>query len=129
MAAKAQKIESLNQRGRVGREGEALAADFLSAQGFTMIARNWRCRMGELDLIAVRDGRLHFVEVKARRNQRFGYPEEAVSRTKRQRWFRAIELWLQSHAPAQAAYQADVITILWVAGKPKIDWIQNVELV
>ncbi len=129
MAAKAQKIDSLNQRGRVGREGEALAADFLSAQGFTMIARNWRCRMGELDLIAVRDGRLHFVEVKARRNQRFGYPEEAVSRTKRQRWFRAIELWLQSHAPAQAAYQADVITILWVAGKPKIDWIQNVELV
>lgn len=128
MATKAQKIVPLNERGQVGREGEALAADFLSRQGFVIVERNWRCRLGELDLIAARDGCLHFIEVKTRRSQRFGYPEEAVSRTKRQRWLRAIEVWLQSHAPAQAAYQADVITVLWIAEKPTIDWIQNVEL-
>lgn len=128
MASKAQKITVPNERGRTGRQGEDLAADFLEKQGFTIIARNWRCRLGEIDLIVERDQRVRFVEVKTRRGTAFGYPEEAVSSTKRLRWARSIELWLQLHAPRVTAYQADVISILWKTAEPEIVWIENVEL-
>lgn len=129
MASKAQKITVPNERGRIGRQGEDLAADFLEKQGFTILARNWRCRLGEIDLIVERDQRVRFVEVKTRRGTAFGYPEEAVSATKRQRWARSIELWLQLHAPRVTAYQADVVSILWKTTEPEIVWIENVELV
>lgn len=127
MASKAQKIVRPNERGQVGRQGEELAANFLLRQGFTIIARNWRCRLGEIDLIVGRQGVVHFVEVKTRRGTAFGYPEESVDRAKRQRWFRAIEFWLQSEAPQVRTYQADVISILWKTVEPEIEWIQNVE--
>lgn len=127
MAPKAKKITRLNVRGEIGRQGESLAADFLFAQGFVLTARNWRCRMGEIDLIMEREGKVHFIEVKTRRTTTFGYPEEAVSYAKRCRWFRAIEAWLQAH-PRIQVYQADVISIFLEASGPKIEWIENVGL-
>lgn len=126
MAPKAQKIISPNERGQVGRQGEALAADFLVAEGFTIVARNWRCRFGEIDLIVARDKDIRFVEVKTRRGTGFGYPEESVSFTKRQHWFRTMELWLQKEAPLVKRYQADVISILLRGTTPEINWIQNI---
>lgn len=126
MASKAQKIVRPNERGQVGRQGEELAADFLQGHGCTIVLRNWRCRFGEIDLIVEREGMIHFVEVKTRRGSTFGYPEESVSRAKRQRWFRAIEYWLQYEAPHVRAYQADVVAILWKTNEPEIEWIQNV---
>ncbi len=126
MAPKAQKIVRPNERGQIGRQGEQLAVDFLEAQGCVIVARNWRCRFGEIDIIAERDRIIHFIEVKTRRGSAFGYPEESVTSAKRQRWFRAIEYWLQFVAPQVRTYQADVISILWTMGEPRIEWIQNV---
>lgn len=128
MAAKAKKITPPNRRGQVGRQGEELAADFLQQRGFTIIERNWHCRAGEIDLIVEREGIIRFVEVKTRRTMTFGYPEEAVSFSKRQRWFRAIEFWVQQHGQIQVIYQADVISILWTTQEPAIEWIENVEV-
>lgn len=77
-----------------GRRGEALAAHFLTHRGYEILARNYRTRRGEIDLIA-RDGKtVVFVEVKARTGSRFGSPCEAVDAKKQQRLRLAAEEWL-----------------------------------
>ncbi len=64
-----------NARGTLGSSGERLAAGWLEARGFRVLARNWRCAYGELDLIAEEAGELVFIEVKTRRGIAHGAPE------------------------------------------------------
>ena len=68
-----------------GQAGEDRAAAWYRAHGYEVLARNWRCREGELDLVVRRGRTLVFVEVKARRTDRFGIPAEAVTPTKQRR--------------------------------------------
>jgi putative endonuclease len=72
-------------RQRLGARGEQLAADWYAARGYQVVARNWRCREGELDLVLARDGELVFCEVKTRSSDRFGTPAEAVTPAKQRR--------------------------------------------
>ena len=67
----------------VGRYGEQCAADHLAAAGLEILARNWRCRAGELDIVARDGSQLVFVEVKTRSSLAFGTPAEAVDRRSR----------------------------------------------
>jgi len=67
---------------KVGEWGERLAAEFLTEKGYEVIERNYRFSHGEIDLIARTEELLVFVEVKARSGSYFGYPEEAVTRSK-----------------------------------------------
>ena len=73
------------QRQRLGARGERLAAAWYRAHGYTVVARNWRCREGEIDLIVARRGELVFCEVKTRSSDRFGVPAEAVTPAKQAR--------------------------------------------
>jgi putative endonuclease len=73
------------RRQRLGARGEQLAADWYLARGYTVVARNWRCREGELDLVLARDGELVFCEVKTRTSDRFGTAAEAVTYAKQRR--------------------------------------------
>jgi putative endonuclease len=70
---------------RLGSRGEALAAAWYEAAGYEVVARNWRCREGEIDLVVQRGGELVFCEVKTRTSDRFGVPAEAVTAAKQQR--------------------------------------------
>ncbi|HEX6417156.1 MAG TPA: YraN family protein [Acidimicrobiales bacterium] len=72
-------------RQRLGARGEQLAADWYASRGYRVVARNWRCREGEIDLVVTRDGELVFCEVKARSSDRFGTPAEAVTPAKQRR--------------------------------------------
>ncbi len=128
MASQAKKIAQPNERGAIGRQGEDLAAAFLQKEGFRIIARNWRCRAGEIDLIAQRDLELRFVEVKTRRGMDFGYPEESVTYAKRQHLVRALEYWLQQHPSPGISCQIDVLSVLLTTQPPTIDWLQNISL-
>lgn len=85
----------------LGRRGETLAAEYLTAEGLVILARNWRCAEGELDIVAT-DGvnTLVFCEVKTRSGTGFGAPVEAVTRAKRRRIRRLAFLWLTSMRPA-----------------------------
>lgn len=94
-----------------GAHGEALAAAWYEASGFTIIDRNWRRREGEIDLVARRDRLLVFCEVKARSSERFGMPFEAVTRTKQQRLRRLGAMWLAEHAVRGLELRFDVASV------------------
>ena len=66
-------------RGGLGARGEDIAAAFLQAHGYTIQRRNYRCRYGEIDLVCTHDAVLVFCEVKLRRSNSFGMPEEAIT--------------------------------------------------
>jgi putative endonuclease len=91
------------RRQRLGARGEQLAADWYAARGYTVVARNWRCREGELDLVVARDGELVFCEVKTRTSDRFGTPAEAVTFAKRRRIRGLAARFLAEHAAASGA--------------------------
>ncbi len=99
----------------VGRFGEQVAAEHLEQAGLVVIDRNWRCRDGELDLVA-REGRvLVFVEVKTRSSFAFGSPAEAVDRRKAERIRRLGVRWIDEHrdglAPV-ASIRFDLVAVL-----------------
>lgn len=78
----------------LGKIGEEFAANLLELQGYRILERNFRCRMGEIDLIAEKDGEISFVEVKTRKSARFGRPAEAVNSEKQRRMRKAAEFYL-----------------------------------
>ena len=113
---------------RLGRWGEDLAAAFLEKKGCRIVDRNWKCRFGELDLVAEGEGYLCFVEVKLRRTQRFGTGAEQVDQRKREKLRITAELYLQER-PAVLQPRFDVIEVLAPNGlgtkNPKIRHIEG----
>jgi len=86
-------------RAETARRGEDAAAAYLERIGMTVEARNWRCPAGEIDIIAVDGPELVFVEVKTRRSERTGTPEEAVTPAKQRRIARVAEAYVRSEHP------------------------------
>lgn len=101
----------------LGRAGEDLAAEHLRSLGYEVIDRNWRCREGELDLIALDDGVLVACEVKTRRGTRFGSPVEAVTPTKLARLRGLAQAYLAAHDLPARGVRIDVVGILAVPGQ------------
>lgn len=97
----------------LGRSGEEAVAGWYRERGYEVIARNWRCRDGEIDLI-LRHGRSYvFCEVKARSSAAFGAPVEAVGPRKQARLRRLATRWLTEAAPGRAAeLRFDVASVL-----------------
>lgn len=83
-------------RQRLGASGEDQAAAWYLAQGYEVVARNWRCREGEIDLICTRGRTLVFCEVKTRSSAAFGHPAEAVTPTKQRRLRLLATRWLEA---------------------------------
>ena len=81
----------------LGRAGEERAARYFEAQGFTVLARNWRCRDGEIDLVVGDRSAVVVVEVKTRRGEGFGHPFEAIDARKRGRLWRLTTAWASAH--------------------------------
>jgi putative endonuclease len=78
-------------------------AEWYRARGYEILARNWRCRQGELDLVVRGNGALVFCEVKTRTSDAFGLPAEAVTRQKQARVRRLAAIWLSEQGPTDAA--------------------------
>lgn len=105
----------------VGEGKERLAEAFLKKQGLQLLARNHRCRQGEIDLV-MRDAEiLVFVEVRFRRSRGYGSPEETVDRRKQGRLIATAGHYLQSH-PSTLPCRFDVIAI---SGQDEIRWIKS----
>lgn len=95
----------------VGAEGEDLAAQWYVRAGYQVVARNWRCREGELDLILRGHGAIVFCEVKTRSSDAFGTPAEAVGPVK-QRRIRALAAQFLRQHPQPGAIRFDVAAVL-----------------
>lgn len=94
-----------------GKFGEDCAAKFLEAKGYSIVARNFRIRSSEIDIIAKFDDVLVFVEVKARSNIRHGLPREAVTIRKQKKIIEAASVFLQDESFSECACRFDVIEI------------------
>jgi putative endonuclease len=110
-AAKAVAAVTLERR-RLGQLGEQLAADRLARQGYEIVERNYRCPAGEIDIVARLAGRWVFVEVRTRRGNRFGTPEESVTARKRAHLIASAEHYLQDHDAAEADWRIDAVAIV-----------------
>lgn len=99
----------------LGRHGEQLAADLLIESGLTIIDRNWRCRAGEIDIVAADGAVLVICEVKTRTGSVFGTPLEAISRAKAARLRRLAIAWVTSHGVFFEQIRIDAIGILRAA--------------
>ena len=100
-------------RAEIGALGEQLAVDYLRSLGLRVVQRNWRCRYGELDVIAADDaaGAVVFVEVKTRTSDRFGGVEQAVSPQKVRRLRRLAGLWLAAQDGNWSQVRIDVVGV------------------
>lgn len=102
-------------RRTTGQRGEALAAAYLQRQGYGIIATNWRCAAGEIDIVAIDRQELVFVEVRARRGDRLGSAAESVTAAKQRRLVALAESYLhqleQERRPWDGPYRIDVIAI------------------
>jgi putative endonuclease len=102
----------------LGRRGEDEAVQYLERRGLVVLSRNWRCRDGELDVVAVDGDRLVVCEVKTRSGTRFGEPAEAVTPRKAARIRRLTQAWLSTHHVRWCEIRFDVVAVLMEPDRP-----------
>jgi putative endonuclease len=107
---------------RAGARAEELCAELLRGAGLRVLARNWRCRHGEIDLVAEDRGTLVFAEVRYRRDQRYGGAAESVTAAKRARLVAAARLYLMRRPDTDCRF--DVLLLDSLEGRG-IQWIRN----
>jgi putative endonuclease len=98
-------------RVKLGQQGENLAAEELTRRGYEIVARNWRCQVGEADVVARRDDVYHFFEVRARRGREYGTPEESVTPSKRQRMIDVALSYLGEHELTDADWRIGFVAV------------------
>lgn len=99
----------------LGARGEEAAARFLANRGYEILDRNWTCAAGEADIVARDANVIVFVEVKTRSDASMGFPAEAVTAKKRQRYERIACLYLERHAFTEMLVRFDVISLVAIA--------------
>lgn len=113
-------------RNKLGTRGEELAVRALKKNGYHILERNFRCRSGEIDIIAQDGKTLVFIEVKTRNSTEFGHPVEAVTSKKQYRISKTALHYLSRHDLFDRDARFDVISVLTSGdNKPVIDIIRN----
>ena len=98
-------------RQQLGNVGEEIAVRELARRGYVVRERNWRCPEGELDIVAERDEALVFVEVRTRRGDHFGTPEESITPAKRAHLIASAQAYLQAHPLEERDWRIDVVAV------------------
>jgi putative endonuclease len=103
----------MSRREELWRESEEAAWQEYRRRGYHLVARNWRCRLGELDLVVARDGLVAFCEVKSRATAVGSYPHDAVTRAKQRKVRALAEAFVRTRGGAASAqYRFDVASVL-----------------
>jgi putative endonuclease len=120
-------VTAARARSTVGRWGEDLVATYLVGRGMVIVERNWRCPLGEVDIVALHERTLVLVEVKTRTTQRFGSAVEAVTPSKLARLRKLAARWLHDHPVHPDHVRIDVVGVLIPhRGAPQIDHREGV---
>jgi putative endonuclease len=110
------------RRAQLARRGEDLACELLAAAGLRVVARNWRCRDGEIDVVAAADGLLVVCEVKTRAGEGFGSPAAAVTGAKQRRLRRLAAAYLAQAGLPPVRVRFDVVAVTWRRGTvPRVE--------
>lgn len=110
--ARTAQTRGMKAKDQLGRAGEELAAEYLSAAGYDVLERNWRCPQGEIDLVA-RDGNtLVITEVKTRSSLDYGHPFEAVTAAKLSRLYLLAAAWIREHPAECSRWRVDAVSVL-----------------
>jgi len=108
-----------------GKEGEKIAAAYLKKNGYRIIEINFRCPIGEIDIVAKEKNDLVFVEVKTRKSMELGYPEQAVG-IRKQKKMSQLALWyLQKRKIADTNARFDVVAVTLIPEKNEVKLIKN----
>lgn len=115
------------KRKDIGALGEKLAGNFLTRRGFQILETNYRCKEGEMDIIARDSECLVFVEVRTKTNRNFGIPEESITAVKKKRLMSVAHRYQETHNDLPSSWRIDVIAIeLDRSDKPaRIELIEN----
>lgn len=114
-------------RRALGAVGEQVAVDHLLAAGFEVVERNWRCRLGEIDVVAREGPVLVAVEVKTRRSGATGHPLEAITPAKAARLRTLLARWLATHDERAPQVRLDAVAV-WAggAGSPRVEHVRGI---
>lgn len=110
---------------RVGRWGEDLAAGLLRSRGMRVLARNWSCAAGEVDLIALAGATLVFCEVKTRRSAAAGHPLESIHPAKQRQLEQLAERWLAEFGPFGGAIRFDAVAVTGTPARPRLQHVEG----
>ncbi|MHA7155180.1 YraN family protein [Arthrobacter sp. TMN-50] len=112
---------------RLGRRGEALAAAYLERVGLQLVDHNWRCPLGEIDLVAIDGSTLVIIEVKTRSSLNFGHPLEGISAVKLQRLYLLAAQWALAHDLRFPEVRVDAVAVVDDGtGSPQIEYLRAV---
>ena len=115
----------VNQRQKFGKESESMAARHLKKNGYKILEQNYRTKLGEIDIIAKDRDTLVFVEVKAKRSDRFGHPKEAVTLKKQRKISQVALIYLSATNQRNAKARFDVVAILATEDSTSIEIVKN----
>lgn len=110
----------------IGKIGEDLAVKYLEQVGYKILQRNFECRQGEIDIIALYKNEIIFIEVKTRTNIKFGNPADAVDRSKQKHLLKAVKYYLYSRNLEDEFVRIDVIEIYLYSHKYKVNHIKQI---
>lgn len=114
-----------SQKMMFGKAGEDVAVKHLKRKGYNIIEQNWRCRLGELDVIARHKDAVVFVEVKTRTDKALGFPQESVDERKQRHIIRCAKIYEQCKRLEGTNFRFDVVAIDFSSGKQEITLIQD----
>jgi putative endonuclease len=109
----------------LGKEGERMAERYLQKKGYTVVERNYRCPLGELDLVVLDRRVIVFVEVKTRTGYGFGRPLEAVEFRKQRKMIQVAQFFLAEKKLQHRDARFDVVGVSWSGGEPVVEHIEN----
>lgn len=112
-------------RAALGKQAEDIAARFIGHQGLVVIARNFKTKAAEIDIIARDRDVVCFIEVKARSSDRFGLPQEAVGALKQHKIVLAAQEFLKARKLEDARCRFDVVSVMMGPGGPVCDFIRS----
>lgn len=113
-------------RHEIGKLGEDLAVKYLQQMGYKVIERNFECKQGEIDIIALEENELVFIEVKTRTNIKYGSPAEAVDGIKQKHLTKAVKYYLYSRHLENEYIRIDVIEVYIYNHKYRVNHIKQI---
>ncbi|MCX5702353.1 MAG: YraN family protein [Candidatus Omnitrophica bacterium] len=109
----------------LGELGEGVAVQLLKEQGYKIWKRNYKTKLGEIDIIAKDKDTVCFIEVKTRHSDKFGSPEESISESKQKKIARVALLFLKEMNLLDKKARFDVVSVVYSKGEPQLDLIKN----